>query len=258
MERAFRSACGRGGPHPLCGVFPSWPHLQAHPCLRGGPHGLDALTRTSGRTLDPQVPGAEVAAGPYRALLHAPTGIRLIPGRWTRARHPRPPARIGGVGGPCRKVPFGGGARTPAPISRSFSPPGGNSSGPWGRRPHQRDAGSPMAGVWGGTKLFAKPWSAGGRDEPTEDLAHRVQRVPGRDPRALRDESDVSRPPLPRLRSVGRDTDGRQPHPVHRRRPHLVGADNGERQRGRARRADRPVPAPGSGRVGRGRGRELL
>ena len=68
---------------------------------------------------------------------------------------------------------------------------------------------------------------------------------------------DVSRPPLPHLRELGRHPDGRQVHPVDRRRHHLVGAGDGERQRRRPRRPDSSVPAVGGRRACR-RGRRRV
>jgi hypothetical protein len=56
-------------------------------------------------------------------------------------------------------------------------------------------------------------------------------------------EPDLPRPPLPDLRELGRHPNGRQVHPVDRRRQQLVDADHGERQHRRRRCPDKSVPA---------------
>src|SRR5207247_880775 len=72
--------------------------------------------------------------------------------------------------------------------------------------------------------------------------------LPRRDPRELRGQSDLSRPPVPRVRGLGRHPDGREVHAVHRRRLHVVGAGGGQR---RLELVDhRPVPAVRRRRLG--------
>lgn len=71
-------------------------------------------------------------------------------------------------------------------------------------------------------------------------------------------QPDLSRPPRPQLRGLGRHADGRQVHAVNRRRPGLVDARDAQRQRRLRRYADRLVPAFDRGRPCRRSGDRVL